>query len=140
MWFELELFDRARCSKRSKVSEGIIPLTKTLISFSERARREGLLALEDDLEEVEDPFLREAIQLVVDGTDPEIIEEILRSKMLAPELKGASLLKRMICTAGTLSIQAGDNPRVLALKLAGYLEEPELRSAVLEADEDLVFE
>jgi chemotaxis protein MotA len=49
----------------------------TLVNFSERARREGLLALEDDIEEVEDEFLKSGIQLVVDGTDPELIKSIL---------------------------------------------------------------
>ncbi len=48
-----------------------------LVAFSERARREGLLALEDNLDEVEDDFLRKGIQLVVDGTDPDIIKGIL---------------------------------------------------------------
>jgi len=48
-----------------------------LVSFSERARREGLLALEDNLDEVEDEFMRKGIQLVVDGTDPDIIKSIL---------------------------------------------------------------
>ena len=48
-----------------------------LVAFSEKARREGLLALEDDLDEVEDDFLRKGVQLVVDGTDPEIIKNIL---------------------------------------------------------------
>jgi len=49
----------------------------TLVNFSERARREGLLALEDDVEEVQDDFLKNGIQLVVDGTDPEIIKTVL---------------------------------------------------------------
>ena len=52
-----------------------------LVTFSEKARREGLLALEDDLEEVEDEFLRKGIQLVVDGTDPEIIKSILYTEL-----------------------------------------------------------
>jgi chemotaxis protein MotA len=52
-----------------------------LVAFSEKARREGLLALEDDLEEVEDEFLRKGIQLVVDGTDPEIIKNILYNEL-----------------------------------------------------------
>ena len=47
-----------------------------------RARRDGLLALEDDLEEVEDEFLRKGIQLVVDGTDPEIIKTVLNIVLL----------------------------------------------------------
>lgn len=48
-----------------------------LVNFSEKARREGLLALEDDLEAVEDEFMRKGIQLVVDGTDPDIIKSVL---------------------------------------------------------------
>jgi chemotaxis protein MotA len=56
-------------------------LISQLVTFSEKARREGLLALEDDLEELEDEFLRKGIQLVVDGTDPEIIKNILYSEL-----------------------------------------------------------
>lgn len=52
-------------------------IISSLVNFSEKARREGLLALEDDLEEVEDEFMRKGIQLVVDGTDPEIIRSVL---------------------------------------------------------------
>ena len=52
-----------------------------LVRFSEKARREGLLALEDDLEEVEDEFLRKGLQLVVDGTDPDIIKNILNNEL-----------------------------------------------------------
>jgi chemotaxis protein MotA len=52
-----------------------------LVAFSEKARREGLLALEDDLEDLEDEFLRKGIQLVVDGTDPEIIKNILYTEL-----------------------------------------------------------
>jgi chemotaxis protein MotA len=56
-------------------------LITQLVAFSEKARREGLLALEDDLEEIEDGFLRKGIQLVVDGTDPEIIKNILYNEL-----------------------------------------------------------
>ncbi len=52
-----------------------------LVAFSEKARRDGLLALEDDLDEVEDEFLRKGIQLVVDGTDPEIIKNVLYNEL-----------------------------------------------------------
>ena len=48
-----------------------------LVGFSERARREGLLALEDNMDQVEDEFMRKGLQLVVDGTDPDIIKTIL---------------------------------------------------------------
>jgi chemotaxis protein MotA len=52
-----------------------------LVTFSEKARRDGLLALEDDLDAIEDPFFRKGIQLVVDGTDPEIIKTILFTEL-----------------------------------------------------------
>ncbi len=52
-------------------------LINELVGFSDRARREGLLALEDNLDQVEDEFMRKGVQLVVDGTDPVIIKSIL---------------------------------------------------------------
>jgi len=57
---------------------GVIPL---LVSFAEKARREGLLALEDDIEGLDDPFLKRGIQLVVDGTDPELVKTIMTTQM-----------------------------------------------------------
>lgn len=54
-------------------------LILTLVNFAERARREGLLSLEDDLVNLDEPFLRKGIQLVVDGTDPELVRNILET-------------------------------------------------------------
>lgn len=45
----------------------------TLVSLAELARREGLLALEQRVHEVKDPFIVLGIQMAVDGTRPEII-------------------------------------------------------------------
>ncbi|MFO7849192.1 MAG: motility protein A [Spirochaetia bacterium] len=53
----------------------------SLVNFAEKARREGLLALEDDAEEVGEEFLRKGIRLVVDGTDPEIIKTVLYTEV-----------------------------------------------------------
>ena len=52
-----------------------------LVGFAERGRREGLLALEDNLDDVENEFMRKGIQLVVDGTDPDIIKNILYTEL-----------------------------------------------------------
>ena len=52
-----------------------------LVIFAERARREGLLALEDNLDDVDNEFMRKGIQLVVDGTDPDIIKNILYTEL-----------------------------------------------------------
>ncbi|MFW6267078.1 MAG: motility protein A [Halanaerobium sp.] len=54
---------------------------ENLVNFAEKARREGLLALEDDAAEMDDEFLQKGIQLVVDGTDPELVRNILETKL-----------------------------------------------------------
>jgi chemotaxis protein MotA len=54
---------------------------ETLVGFAERARREGLLALDDEVAELEDEFTKKGLQLVVDGTDPELVREILENEI-----------------------------------------------------------
>jgi chemotaxis protein MotA len=51
---------------------------KEMVQYAETARRDGVLALESVAREAPDPFLRRGLQLTIDGTDPEIIERILR--------------------------------------------------------------
>jgi chemotaxis protein MotA len=48
-----------------------------LVEFTERARRAGLLDLEKDVEEVPDPFLKHGLQMVIDGMEPETVEEVM---------------------------------------------------------------
>jgi chemotaxis protein MotA len=52
-------------------------LILTFVSLSEKARREGLLALEEDVENIKDKMMKMGLALVVDGVDPEIIGSIL---------------------------------------------------------------
>lgn len=176
-----------------------------LVSLADKARREGLLALDALLGEIEDPFTRNALQLVVDGTDPEMVHTILEAEVdgmaarhaigaspfekaggfaptmgiigtvlglvhvlqnlsapstLGPSISSAFLatlmgvgsanviflpianrLKaisaeevelRMMTVEGILSIQAGDNPRLVSEKLMSYLP-PEARGEESEA-------
>lgn len=58
-----------------------IEALRTLYSFSEKARREGMISLEEDLPSVESDFLRDGLRAAVDGTDPEEIRKILEIKM-----------------------------------------------------------
>jgi chemotaxis protein MotA len=170
-----------------------------LVGYAEKARRDGLLALDEQLSEVEDPFTRKGLQLVVDGTDPELVAEVLDAEndalrkrhaqgaqpfekaggfaptmgiigtvfglvhvlenLDAPETLGPSISAAFIATLvgvasanvfylpmsnrlkqlsaeeaqfrsmtleGILSIQAGDNPRVLEEKLMAFVP-PALR-------------
>ncbi|WP_337018356.1 flagellar motor protein MotP [Oceanobacillus massiliensis] len=60
-------------------------LIHLFIRLSERARREGILALENELEDVEDPFIRKGILLAVDGIEPEVITDIMNAEITAME-------------------------------------------------------
>jgi chemotaxis protein MotA len=184
----------------------------TLVSFAEKARREGLLALENEAAALEDDFMRKGIQLVIDGRDTDIIRKILETEIgfvqernqkaeavfmtmggfsptlgiigtvlgliamlkalgtlsgssniagqlgvataqafvatffgialanllwipLASKIKeraGEQLLLREIMVEGILSIQAGDNPRLLEEKLHAFLD-PQERETDVEA-------
>jgi chemotaxis protein MotA len=165
-----------------------------LVSLAEQARREGLLALDAQVSEVEDDFTRKGLQLVVDGTDPELVRDILEAEidgmaarhaagampfekaggfaptmgiigtvmglvhvlqnLAAPATLGPSISSAFIATLmgvgsanvvylpiaarlksmsteevelrtmtleGILSVQAGDNPRVVADKLSSFV-------------------
>jgi chemotaxis protein MotA len=166
----------------------------TLVSFAERARREGILALEGSMDEIEDDFIRSGLRLAVDGVEPELIKDILQTELafiedrhrtgqsiltymgsaspamgmigtlvglvqmlgnledastigpsmaiallttlygammanlafipLAGKLKARSsdeILLKEVAIEGVMSIQAGDNPRILEQKLLAFL-------------------
>lgn len=52
-----------------------------IVEFAKKARREGLLALEDEAQKTDDEFLKRGIQLIVDGTDPELVRNILEIEL-----------------------------------------------------------
>ncbi len=60
----------------------------TLVSFAEKARREGLLALENEAAAIEDDFMRQGIQLVIDGRDTEIIRKVLETEVSYVQERG----------------------------------------------------
>ena len=183
-----------------------------LVTFAEKARREGLLALENEAAALEDDFMRKGIQLVIDGRDTDIIRKILETEVafvqernskaeavymtmggysptlgiigtvlgliamlkslgslsgsgnvagtlgiataqafvatffgislanllwipVASKIKeraGQQLLLREIMIEGILSLQAGDNPRLLEEKLHAFLD-PDERETEIEA-------
>jgi chemotaxis protein MotA len=67
-----------------------------MVGFAERARKDGLLALESEVEQIEDAFTRKGLQLVVDGTDPDMLREILEAEIEGMETRhkaGAEVFK-----------------------------------------------
>lgn len=62
-------------------------LVEEIVKLAEIARRDGLLALEN--QPIEDPFLKKGVMLVVDGTDAELTEQILHADVEAMEQRHA---------------------------------------------------
>ncbi|MBM0124196.1 MotA/TolQ/ExbB proton channel family protein [Pimelobacter simplex] len=61
-------------------SADVVPV---VVGLSDAARREGMLALESRVGDIDDPFLVKGVTLAVDGTDPEELREILESELHA---------------------------------------------------------
>jgi chemotaxis protein MotA len=80
---------------------------KQLVGFAEQARREGLLALDGQTSEIEDDFTRKGLQLVVDGSDPELVREVLEAEidgMIARHHEGAAPFEKAGGFAPTMGI------------------------------------
>ena len=177
-------------------------IIKKVIDLANIARREGLLALEEAVAEINDDFLQKGVMLIVDGTDPELVKNILETELsyiegrhangkslfaslgsfgpafgmigtliglvamlknlddpssIGPSMavallttfygsvlanlfflpietklgikSGEEILVREIMIEGLLSIQAGENPRIIEEKLKAFLP-PSVRSSV----------
>lgn len=75
-----------------------------MVQYAQKARREGLLALEEEAQQAGDDFLQKGIQLVVDGTDPELVRNILEVELIFLEERhktGRSVFEMMasVCPA-----------------------------------------
>ncbi|MEX2673580.1 MAG: motility protein A [Phycisphaeraceae bacterium] len=56
-------------------------LIDDMVSYAEVARRDGILSLESQCKDIEDPFIVRGVQMAVDGTDPELIEQIMSTEL-----------------------------------------------------------
>ena len=60
----------------------------SLLDLANISRKQGLLALEAKLKDIPDPFFRKGVQLIVDGTDPKVVHEILEIEVEHHEEEG----------------------------------------------------
>lgn len=61
---------------------------KLILDLANVSRKQGLLALEGKLKDIKDPFMRKGVQLIVDGTDPKAVHEILEIEVEHEEEEG----------------------------------------------------
>lgn len=62
-------------------------MIKNIIDLSNVARKEGLLSLEEAASDLDEPFLKKGILLVVDGTDPDLVRAILETELISIEAR-----------------------------------------------------
>ena len=115
-----KLFKLAIKTRPSHAAE----MRNLLVTFAERARREGLLALEADVDQVEDRFLRKGLQMMIDGLEPDVVEEIL-------ELDTEAMVRRhgggvaLFATMGGYAPTMGVIGTVMGLvNVLGHLDDP----------------
>ena len=80
--------------KQSSANETI----EMLVKLSEKTRREGLLSIEPELEQMEDPFIKQSLQLVVDGIESETIKDFMDTEienMQARHSKGQAIFNML---------------------------------------------
>jgi len=79
-------------------SENRLTLIKQIVALAETARRDGLLALESKIQDIQHPLVRTGIQMAVDGNTPDIVEEVLRTEvesMVSRHREGKSIMDQL---------------------------------------------
>jgi chemotaxis protein MotA len=95
-----DLAGLGRVLRNAFVSRGVSPgrLIADFRRYADLARREGILALERVTGEVKDPFLLAGLQHAVDGLDPDVIQDLMRTEMEYMEARhdrGVKILRQI---------------------------------------------
>ncbi|MFE6967047.1 motility protein A [Agromyces sp. NPDC057679] len=100
-------------------------IIEQLVGIADKARREGLLSLEDDAAKTDDPFLKNALQNIADGTDSEELRELLESE-LHTQIADMKLSAKFFKTLGGYAPTIGIVGTVVSLThVLENLSEPE---------------
>ena len=89
-------------------------LVRQLVGFANKARRSGVVSLDADLETIQDPFLKQAVMLAVDGTEPADLRRIMQVS-LDSSVEGEERLPSVFESAGGFSPTIGILGAVLGL-------------------------
>lgn len=111
--------------ERENGNKILTDVVEKMCELTNIGRKEGLLALEEaacDLEDIYNgKYLKSMIMLIVDGTDPKLVEELSSARYFSANLSGYAALHYLVMMFGSLAIQAGENPRVIEEKLLALI-------------------
>ena len=106
----------AALTKRPLHELSLDEVNKMFVGLAEIARREGILAMDSTMRHAGDNYVATGIRLATDGTEPELIQAILGTWM--ESLLHEQTVKYRKTLEGIMSIQSGDNPRIVEQKLS----------------------
>ncbi|MDZ4860820.1 MAG: flagellar motor protein [Candidatus Hydrogenedentes bacterium] len=118
------------CAKKTGLlirKPGIEPreITDMFVQLATIARKEGILALENQKLKVDHPFLRRGLRLVIDGTNPELVKQIMMTEIYVEE-EGIKTSSDVYKTAGGFSPTMGIIGTVIGLiHVLGNLSNPD---------------
>jgi chemotaxis protein MotA len=118
-------------TKQKGISE--VEIIRLMVRLSEITRKDGLLALETKLEEIEDPFIRKGLRLVVDGMEEEVITGILGAEISAMEERhevNASIFSSAGMYAPTLGVLGAVFGLIAAM---GHIDDTEAMAEAIAA-------
>src|SRR5690625_166747 len=108
-------------------------LINMFTEWAELTRREGILSLENKMEELDDPFLKSGIQMAIDGQNPDFIRDVMMEKIYAMEKRHAEGA-RVFSQAGTYAPTLGVLGAVVGLIAAlGNMDNMEILGAAISA-------
>lgn len=94
--------------------KGNAQLIAMLVNFANKARRQGVVSLDSDLQSIQDPFLKQTLMLAVDGTEPGDLRKIMRVS-LDSSMEDEEQLPAVFESAGGFSPTIGILGAVLGL-------------------------
>jgi len=96
---------------------------RKIVAMSIIARREGILAIEGVMKNEDVVFLLKGLSLLVDGSDPVLLDEILSGYIVSSGHVGAKLLRLFVIKRGLLALQDGEHPRIIEEMLLSCIGE-----------------
>jgi chemotaxis protein MotA len=108
-------------------------MIEEIVMLAEKARREGLLFLENYLEQVDDNYLRKGIQLVIDGVEPEVVRGVLETELYSLEERH-KVAQDFYESAGSYAPTMGIAGAIMGLIVAlGSISDPDILGPAIAA-------
>ena len=98
-------------------------LTDLCKGLAAQVQNHGILSLNNYADSIEDPFIREALQLAVDGCEPALLRDMMETRLDYALLQRQKTRGQIVIEA-TMGLVSGDNPLIVRHKLSVFIAEP----------------